>query len=186
MPAMNPRTRRLAILAIVVGVALLAERTLTLASADADVAQAPARPRPVSAPRAPGGDPVGGPQSTGVQLERLEARQAMLEEGSERSDLSARPDLFGRVSWAPPPAPVPRAPVAPPPAPPAFAYAYLGGLLDDGVRTAFFNKGERVLAIKAGDTVDSVYRVDAMTDTKMQLTYLPLNQSLTVPLGGGQ
>ena len=40
----------------------------------------------------------------------------------------------------------------------------------------------RVLPVKAGDTVDAVYRVDQMTETLMTLTYLPLNQSLTLAL----
>lgn len=124
-----------------------------------------------------------GPQ---VRLDRLAARQRALAADDESAD-AAPPALFGAVSWQPSPPPAQRAAeTAPPPPPvaPPFPYAYLGGLSEDGVRTAFFTQGERVLPVKAGDTVDAVYRIDQMTEKLMTLTYLPLKQSLSLALGG--
>ena len=123
-----------------------------------------------------------------IGLERLDRRQAALgDDGGDKPGTEV--DLFGAVSWRPPESPAARAsPPPPPPKPvaPAFPYAYLGALTEDGVRTAFFSKGERVLPVKAGDVVDAAYRVDEMTDKQMTLTYMPLNESMVVALGTGR
>jgi hypothetical protein len=94
-----------------------------------------------------------------------------------------QPPLFKEVDWTPP---APREASTPPPKPvaPPFPYAYMGKLLEDGVTTAFFTKGNRVIPVKAGDTVDAVFRVDQMTSQQMKLTYLPLNETLVLALGG--
>ncbi|MBX9716531.1 MAG: hypothetical protein K2X42_08055, partial [Burkholderiaceae bacterium] len=125
-----------------------------------------------------------------VQLDRLDARQLALADSADAvSPAASQPTPFESVVWQSPaalaqaaaPPPPPPKPVAPP-----FPYTYLGGLSEDGVRTNFFTKGDRVLPVKAGDTVDAVYRVDQMTEKQMKLTYLPLNESLTLALGGGR
>ena len=123
-----------------------------------------------------------------IGLERLDRRQAALGD-SDDAKPATDIDPFGAVSWKPPEAPQAHpSPPPPPPKPvaPPFPYAYLGALTEDGVRTAFFSKGERVLPVKAGDVVDAAYRVDAMTDKQMTVTYMPLNESLVVALGAGQ
>lgn len=119
-----------------------------------------------------------------MQLDRL--AQRTMPAASAASGAGPR-SLFDVVAWEPP-APKVTAPPAPPPkpAPPPFPYAYMGGLSEDGVRTAFFMKGERVLPVKAGDVVDAAFRVDEMNDKQMTVTYLPLNETLSVPLEGGR
>jgi len=192
MAEMSPTRKRIAMLIVVVGSALIGERVVTLMS-DGDEVVVPASvKRPRTQARPASSESVAGTSSAGsVQFERLDARQRALADGADAlaARESAARALFEPVAWhsaaaqaqasaAPPPPPKP---VAPP-----FPYVYLGGLLEDGVRTTFFTRGDRVLPVKAGDTVDAVYRVDQMTEKQMTLTYLPLNQSLTLALGSAR
>jgi len=185
MATLSPVRKRIAMLIIAVGGALIVERVVALASDEGEVAA------PVLAKQARSGVSAGAGGSneaaapaagaSRVQMDRLQARQQL---GSDAADAS-QPDLFGTVSWQPP---APKIAAAPPPKPvaPPFPYAYMGGLSEGDARTAFFTKGERVLPVKAGDTIDALYRVDLMTETQMTLTYLPLNETLVVALGDGR
>lgn len=177
MAAMTPARKRIAIAIVVLGGALIAERVIELSTADEPVVEA-AAPRRVrsAAESAPG---QGG--TTALRVDRLEDRQRALE-AANGSTTTAPSTLFDATNWAPaaseaPPPPPPK-PVAPP-----FPYAYMGKLLEDGVLTAFFTQGNRVIPVKAGDTVDAVFRVDQMTNQNMKLTYLPLNQTQELVLG---
>jgi len=109
----------------------------------------------------------------------------------------AKNDAFGSKNWkpAPPPKKVVKAkpvaqPVAapppPPPAPtaPALPFTYLGRMVDAGVTTVFLAQQHVSLAVKTGDTINNVYRVDQITDTTVSLTYLPLNAKQQLNLGG--
>ena len=189
MAEMSPTRKRIAMLIVVVGSALIGERVVTLMS-DGDEAVEPAavkRPRSQGRPASSEVDPSASSADT-VQAERLDARQRALADAAAARSSAARA-LFEPVAWPSAAARVQAsAPPPPPPKPlaPPFPYAYLGGLLEDGVRTTFFTKGDRVLPVKAGDTVDAVYRVDQMTEKHMTLTYLPLNQSLTLALGSAR
>lgn len=182
---MSPTRKRIAMLIVAVGGILLVQRVVALSTEDTaePVPAKPARERaPAESPRAAASTPAQ------VQLDRLARRAA--EPASAASAAAAADDyrgLFEVVGWQPPP-PKATAPPPPPPKPvaPPFPYAYMGGLSDDGVRTSFFMKGERVLPVKAGDVVDASYRVDEMTDKQMTLTYLPLNETMTVALEGGR
>lgn len=179
----NPTRQRIAMLIVAVGGALLVARVFALAGDDTEIAgpvQAkPARSRPVREAA------VAMPAASSVQLDRLARHEARQQAAPASQPAASQPVLFDTVSWQPPP---PKVVAAPPPQPvtPPFPYAYLGGLSEDGVRTSFFTKGERVLPVKAGDTIDAVYRVDQMNDKQMTLTYLPLNETLVVALGGGR
>jgi hypothetical protein len=102
-----------------------------------------------------------------------------------RADLAAAQALFAANKPAAaaqaasaPPAPPPR-PVAPP-----FPYSYVGGLLDETGRTLYFGLGDRLVTLRAGATVDGVYRVERISDSAIQLMYLPLSQPMTIPFGG--
>ena len=187
MAAMSPSKKSLLWLVLAVGVALLGERVVTLGASDDDsvAAAAPARARPARAAPDDSARAVAA-QDTGVRLDRLDARQRALDAASNRKSAKdgkgAKTSPFETVSFAapPPPPPAPPKPTAPP-----FPYTYMGAMADAGVRTVFFNQGDRALAVKQGDTVDGRYRVDQMTDRQMRFTYLPLNQSMTVAIGGG-
>ena len=171
--------------------ALLGERIVTLGASDDDsvAAAAPARARPARAVSDQGARTIAS-QDTVLRLDRLDARQKALDAARGRKPVrdgkGAKTSPFETVSFAAPPPPPPPPPAPPKPTAPPFPYTYLGAMSDAGVRTVFFNQGERALAVKQGDTVDGRYRVDQMTDRQMRITYLPLNQSMTVAIGGGR
>ncbi len=183
MAETSPARKRLALLFVAVGVALIVERTLA-SGGDADVVAAPA-----GAPSS--GEAVAAPTRGTPPARAASAVVLHLEALAERRDANAAADasasspapLFAAQSWQPPP-PLPAAPAPPvePEAPP-FPYPYLGGLTDDAGRTAFFSHGDRVLAVRSGATVDGSFHVDHLDETSMTLTYLPLHKSLTVALG---
>lgn len=182
---MTPARQRLALLIVVIGSALIGERVVALMGDDTQVVEP--TPRASNRPRTPLKSPPPSPteaSTTRVQLDRLDRNRLTSADESDAGD-DSQAAVFDAVSWRPPAPPVEAA--APPPAPvaPPFPYAYLGGLSEDGVRTTFFNQGDRVLSVKAGDTVDAVYRVEQMNEKNMTLTYLPLNQSLTVTFRSG-
>jgi hypothetical protein len=158
-----------------------------LAMAGGDVAQAATvsarAPRSARTPADAGAPPVDADAT--LRLDRLEAREAALRaRGDATAAKLAKAGPFDSVSWAPP-APPPPKPLPPPkPTAPPFPYTYMGSMQEAGARTAFFNQGDRALAVKVGDVVDGRFRVDRMTDQQMQLTYLPLNEGMTVALGG--
>ena len=200
----TPMQKRIAVLVVLVGSALIGERVVSLATgadpADSAVVEPAAskarRARPAAVPAAAAGTAVATAVATTaattaadasrVQLDRLDARQQSL--ATDTHDARGqRATLFAPLSWQPPPPKaiavvkqVPPKPVAPP-----FPYVYLGGLLEDGVRTTFFTQGNRVLSVKAGDTIDAVYRVDQMTEKQMLLTYLPLNEPVVAAWSDG-
>jgi hypothetical protein len=181
-----PARKRIAIAILLLGGALLAVRAASLVGSDGDVVRPVVRPRASASVAVVADAAQGDAAAARLNLERLDARQQALNPQGQGAGHDKRPlAMFDAVSWKPPAPPAP--PLAPPPKPvaPPFPYVYLGAMLDDGARSAFFSKGERVLVVKAGDTVDGVYRIDQMTDKQMQLTYLPLEQNLSVALGGG-
>lgn len=149
-----------------------------------EVVSAPERPARATAQEPLAAAPVPSRQASAatagtLRLERLSDRAPPPAGGA-----SGVAPLFAVQSWQPPPPPSPPpAPPAEPTAPP-FPYSYMGGLSDDTGRTAFFNRGDRVLSVRAGETVDGHFRVDHLDETSMSVTYLPLNKTLQVPLGG--
>lgn len=93
------------------------------------------------------------------------------------------------AAWAPPPPPpAPPPPVvtrvadATPPAPtaPAFPYQLIGRLEGDGQPTALLNSPLRTLSVKAQDTIDGQWRVEAVLPTGVSLLWLPGGQKQTV------
>ena len=81
------------------------------------------------------------------------------------------------VSIVPQPKPALEGPEEPatPHAPP-FAYALIGRL-DDGQPLALLSGPLRSIAVKAGDTVDGQWRIDAVGEQSVTLTWLPGNIS---------
>ncbi|OGG57069.1 MAG: hypothetical protein A3F84_04550 [Candidatus Handelsmanbacteria bacterium RIFCSPLOWO2_12_FULL_64_10] len=90
-----------------------------------------------------------------------------------------RAELFGPHSWQPPApraaATAPRVPTAPP-----MPYQFAGKLLQDGRLQVFLAKGESVVAIQEGDTLDGGYRVESIGETQVTLIYLPLKQKQSI------
>jgi hypothetical protein len=187
MAEMTPARKRLALLFIAVGVALIVERTLA-SGGDAEVVSAPTS---ASSSSSSSGEGVAAPPRSVPPARAASAVVLHLEALAERRDAAAAGDaaapapapLFAAQSWQPPPPPAAApAPAVEPEAPP-FPYPYLGGLTDEAGRTAFFSRGDRVLAVRSGAIVDGNFRVDHLDETSMTLTFLPLQKTLNVALG---
>lgn len=99
------------------------------------------------------------------------------------------------AGWAPPPMPAtpPTPPARPlpavsrvveaaPPVPtaPAFPYQLIGRLEGDGLPTALLNGPLRTLSVKAQDTIDGQWRVEAVLPTGVSVLWLPGGQKQTV------
>ena len=100
-------------------------------------------------------------------------------------------NLFARLNWQPPaPPPPPPPPPAPPPTPaapvaPPLPYTFVG-MVERGAAkpTAFLAKGDALLVVAAGDTLDNgTYRVDSVNANEVVMTFLPVNiqQTLSAP-----
>jgi hypothetical protein len=90
--------------------------------------------------------------------------------------------LFSSRSWQPPPPKVvaPARVVPPAPTAPPMPFRFVGRMLQDGQLFVFLAKGDTVMTVKQGDTIDGVYRVESVAETEVALTYLPLRQKQTI------
>ncbi len=97
-------------------------------------------------------------------------------------------DAFAVRNWSPPPPPPSAAkpPPPPPPSAPPFPYTVFGKKLEDGVWQVFLRSDQRILIVKTLDTIDNAYRIDEIRPPVMTLTYLPLQQTQTLSIGGGE
>lgn len=86
----------------------------------------------------------------------------------------------GFVLLPPPPPPAPPiifAPIEPPkPVVPNPAFTYLGRMMRDDKVYVFLGRGEDVDMVAIGDAVDGSWRVEGVSDTSVELLYLPLNE----------
>jgi hypothetical protein len=92
-------------------------------------------------------------------------------------------DLFSARSWNPPPPPPPPAQEPAAPVAPPLPYAFLGKKLEAGSWEIYLNKGEQTVIVREGEIVDGAWRVDKIAPPSMALTYLPLGQVQTLPIG---
>jgi hypothetical protein len=101
----------------------------------------------------------------------------------ERSGLgTAQTPLFESRSWQPPPPkagppPPPAAPTAPP-----LPFTFAGKLIQDGRVSVLLSRGDSVIPVQQGETVDGIYKVESITDAEVTLVYLPLGQRQTLPV----
>lgn len=94
----------------------------------------------------------------------------------------------GVAAWAgvlpPPPPPVSAVPVVlpppPPPVAPRFPHPWVGRFNDEALRRAVLSGPQSTWVVSEGDVIEGQWRVDAIRDRRMTLTYLPLNQQQTV------
>ena len=94
-------------------------------------------------------------------------------------------DLFASKSWMPPPTVVAMAPIKPPPpSAPPLPFRYVGQMTDaTGQLLVYLAQGDDVLLVKVGEQLAGSYRLYSIDDTKLVLTYIPLNQQqmLVIP-----
>jgi hypothetical protein len=87
----------------------------------------------------------------------------------------SRGELFSSRDWAPP-KPAPAAQSAPPatPTPPSMPYRVAGQVVHDGKAQVVLAKGDSVLTVREGDSLDGGYRVESIGRDAVTLVYLPL------------
>jgi hypothetical protein len=110
------------------------------------------------------------PQSRGIDLSRL-----------ERAAPGTAPaaDPFAPKSFAPQQAQQPV--VQAKPEAPALPFRYLGKLIEDGKLSVFLANGAESVTAVAGERIGD-YRVDKVTESEVQFTYLPLKTKQSLPL----
>lgn len=146
------------------------------------------RERPKSAPRAlptdessppAAGRASAGSTSSGMTRDANRPRELTVLEIALRGEApspnasDAAASLFTSQTWVPPPAP---APPPPKPAAPPLPFSYLGKQQENGVWTVFLSREGDTLLVKAGDQVDSTYRVISIAPPTMTMQYVPLNE----------
>lgn len=97
-------------------------------------------------------------------------------------------NAFAVRDWRPPPPPPKPVPTALPskPTAPPFPYSVFGKQFADGVWQVFLRRDERILVVKPQETIDNAFRVDEIRPPTMMLTYLPLQQRVSLPIGGAE
>lgn len=116
-----------------------------------------------------------------------------LERLAVRAHRETEADPFNHRAWealaadearrnAPPPPP------PPPPQAPPLPFTFMGKLVDVDQVTVFLTNGSQNWVVRRGDTIDGVYRVEAIGDQRMTFTYLALQipQELTIGEPTGQ
>lgn len=93
-------------------------------------------------------------------------------------------DMAAWSSQQPPPPPPPppyKPPPPPPPMAPPFSHAWVGRYVDN-VDRAVIAGASQTWVVKVGDVIDGQWRVDAIGERQMTLTFLPLKQTQTVSM----
>lgn len=92
-------------------------------------------------------------------------------EPSASPQRGAPADLFPPRSFEPPPPPEP----TPVPTAPPLPYRYSGMLEDGGPPAVFLSQRDEIRAVRAGDVLDGRYKVTAVSSSRVDFIYLPLN-----------
>ncbi|HJV26888.1 MAG TPA: hypothetical protein VJ673_14465 [Aromatoleum sp.] len=88
-------------------------------------------------------------------------------------------ELARGVNFAPP---ARSAPSGPPPAPtaPPLPYRFVGAIEDAQGKAVFLLDGNQVRLVREGEKLGSQYRVERITSTNIEMTYLPLGLKQTL------
>lgn len=119
-----------------------------------------------------------------VQVSASVAVRAKPQEAEPRLALS-RTNLFPEQTWYVPPPPPPPPPYVPPPPPqaPALPFSYMGRWQEAGQTTYYLARGTAPVSVRAGQVLDSVWRLEPVTGGMLNFTYLPLNQTRSLRTG---
>jgi hypothetical protein len=129
-------------------------------------------------------------------IDRVEARPAQIEKAAAAPDIdlarlrrseanAPQNDPFAPRSFEPAVqhavhhavADAPAAPSAP-----ALPFTYFGKLIENGKTEVFVMRGDELISIAVGQKIDGEYRVDAITESSIVFTYLPLKAKLSIEL----
>jgi hypothetical protein len=97
------------------------------------------------------------------------------------ADAGATTDLFASRSFSPGKGEG-KSPSEKPGGPPPLPFAYIGKVIEDGKLAVFLSRGADSLSVAAGDTIGNEYRVDAVSESEITFTYLPLKAKQKLPL----
>jgi hypothetical protein len=104
--------------------------------------------------------------------------------------VESKTDLFRYISFQPPaPKALPTPPSSPPPKPsaPTFPYQYFGRMVDvDGRTVTYLTRGDTLIPIHARQLLDNTYRIDAVTETQIVVTYVPLEEKIVIAVQTGK
>jgi len=129
---------------------------------------------------------VAGRERPTLELVQERAPQQAADDGIDLSRLNRgeattpQTDLFARRNFAPEKAQQVTNNVQKPVAPP-LPFKYFGRLTENGKTDVFVMRGEDLLAVAAGETLGE-YRVDAVSESSISFTYLPLKTKQTLGL----
>lgn len=103
--------------------------------------------------------------------------------------LEATADPFSPVNFSPlPPVALPIQATPPPPPPPKavappFSYRYVGRMTGvDGKSGVYLASDQELLSIHVGDMVANGFRIDAIGEKQISITYTPLDEHLVIPV----
>jgi hypothetical protein len=85
---------------------------------------------------------------------------------------------------APPSAPPPLVSPPPQPAPsaPPLPFRFVGMMIDHGTPILFVAQGRESYVLRAGQTVNEVYRLEQLAEHEATFVYIPLNQRQTLSI----
>ncbi len=89
--------------------------------------------------------------------------------------------LFGSHSWQPLPLTTSKV-AAPPPVAPPMPYKFAGASVYNGQLQIFLAKGDSIIPVSLGETIEGGYRVEAIDERQITLMYLPLEQNQVIPI----
>ena len=98
-----------------------------------------------------------------------------------RGAAAPQADLFARRSFAPART-RPAAAAAPAPSAPPLPFRYIGQLIEDGRLEIILLRGSEHLTVAEPGALDAEYRVDALSESSIAFTYLPLKSKQTLDL----
>lgn len=93
-----------------------------------------------------------------------------------------RGTLFEAREAPRPAAPVASAEPSPPPTAPPVPYRVAGRVVQDGGVQVLLARGDALITVREGDTLESEYRVDSIRPDKVTLVYLPLDVRQDLPV----
>jgi hypothetical protein len=121
----------------------------------------------------------GSARASGPTTPQRAAAPALSSAARAEVPVKAAADPFIATSFVPPPPPAPVVIAPPPPAPkaPPLPFTFVG-LLEKGAGkpSAFLARGEALLVVSEGETVETDYRIESLSPTEVVLTYLPLHE----------
>jgi hypothetical protein len=125
-------------------------------------------------------------ESKAPALERAAPSRIGLEQLERSAPSAPQSDPFAPRSFAPKARPE-QAASAPPPSAPPLPFSYSGRVIANGKTETFVMRGNELLSIAPGASIDGEYRVESISESSIVFTYLPLktHQSLELAEAGG-